>query len=101
MNNIATYILTFILGFFLGYTACNFREDTKMSESFLKQIIAIVVVGIWAYRLYMATSNPLIALSVRENLIMGIVVGAFFNPSKNVTEIIKNKLIGSNTNVKK
>ncbi len=96
--SIVTHILVFILGFSFG---CVTKRYEKASNSILRNAIAIAVVSIWTYRLYAATVNPLVALTVWENLIMGIVVGAFFKPTQNVTTLLKSKLLSGPSSVTK
>lgn len=86
-DSIIVNIITFFVGFLLGYLTRSFKE--KDEKTILRGLIAIVVVGIWAYKMIATVLMNAVPLTTLENLIMAIVVGSMFPPATGISDFIK------------
>lgn len=86
-DSIITSIITFVAGFFLGYLTRSLKE--KDEKTILRGLIAVIVVGIWAYKMIATVLMNAVPLTTLENLIMAIVVGSMFPPATGIGDFIR------------
>jgi len=88
-----SHAVAVVSGMVIGFVVGRLSKKETTDMELIKMLIAIVVVIAWVYKQYLSTIDHEILMTFWDNMIMGIVVGTFFDPKPGVIKLLKEKIL--------
>lgn len=88
-------LISHLVALSIGYSVGQYDDINRdlLNDKFIRNLIALVVVGVWSYKFYISTTQPGVDLTLAENIIMGIVMGYFYDADGTFISTLANNLL--------